>query len=141
MASLNDEILSSLILKANEAKSQSYSPYSQFRVGCAVLTSTGEMVTGCNVENASYGGCICAERTALVKAVSEGHRQFIACCVTSDLKDEYCTPCGICRQFISEFGLDIMIVLTASNLQHKLVPIKELLPYAFGPSDLDKNKG
>lgn len=90
---------SELITLSKKARDASYSPYSKFRVGCALLTTSGEFITGANIENASYGGCICAERTALVKAVSEGKKTFTALAVASDL-DDYCSPCGICRQFI-----------------------------------------
>lgn len=88
-----------LLEYAQVARNGSYSPYSKFRVGASLLLSDGSFVTGANVENASYGGAICAERTALVKAVSEGKKDFIALAVAADI-DEPCSPCGICRQFI-----------------------------------------
>ncbi|OZJ01718.1 hypothetical protein BZG36_05178 [Bifiguratus adelaidae] len=93
-----------LIDLALEARNASYSPYSNFRVGAALLAEDGTFFKGCNVENASYGGAICAERTAYVKAISEGYKSFIGLAVATDLTDDFCSPCGICRQFISEFG-------------------------------------
>lgn len=96
------ELLKQLIQKSFEAKEMAYSPYSKFRVGAAILTESGEYITGCNVENASYGLCICAERTAICKAVSEGHHKFKAIAVSSDLEDKFISPCGSCRQFLIE---------------------------------------
>lgn len=84
---------------SQSARSLSYSPYSKFRVGCAFLLSSGEFVQGANLENASYGGCICAERSAMCKSILEGKRDFVALAVAADI-DAPCTPCGICRQFI-----------------------------------------
>ncbi|TPX32145.1 cytidine deaminase [Synchytrium microbalum] len=115
---------------ARHAKENSYSPYSKFRVGAALLLKSGKIYMGCNVENVSFGASICAERTAVVKAVSEGHRDFIAIAVASDLED-YITPCGICRQFICEFGKNIIIQLTKLNGQYKTKSIDDLLPGGF----------
>lgn len=106
-----------------------YVPYSKFRVGAALLTKTGEVYTGVNVENASYGATICAERTALVKAVSEGHRDFEAIAIASSSGEAY--PCGICRQFVFEFG-DHIKVITGEDADHLHVSeICELLPSGF----------
>ena len=93
------------------------------------------MYTGCNVENASYGGAICAERTALVKAVSDGHQTFERIVVATDLK-EPCSPCGICRQFIREFGVDIVIECVGSQGEVAFYTLEELLPHSFGPEQL-----
>ncbi|KAI9146001.1 cytidine deaminase-like protein [Paraphysoderma sedebokerense] len=125
-----------LIHNAFEAKNFSYSPYSKFRVGAALLTKSGKYFTGCNVENASYGGCICAERTAYVKAVSEGHKDMFAICVSTDI--DYATPCGFCRQFMVEFGKETTVILTNSKREYKMMKLKELLPLSFGPEDLSK---
>merc|ERR1712076_135430 len=84
-------------------KDRAYCPYSKFRVGCALLTKSGEVFTGCNVENAAFGECICGERVAVTKAVSEGHREFIGCVVSVDI-DMVKGPCGSCRQVFREFG-------------------------------------
>ncbi|CAD6570413.1 MAG: hypothetical protein CYPHOPRED_003926 [Cyphobasidiales sp. Tagirdzhanova-0007] len=152
MADLRDMTLDErfrLLTLAQTARSGSYSPYSKFRVGAALLLSDGTFVTGANIENASYGGAICAERTALVKAVSEGKKRFVALAVAADI-DEPCSPCGICRQFIREFcSLDMPILLIPSShvpsdpsgLTSKAVietTLGHLLPMSFGPDDLVK---
>lgn len=121
--------------RAREACKHSYSPYSKFPVGAAVLTSDGKVFTGCNVENASYGNTICAERTAIVKAVSEGFREFsMIAVVCENAKDAW--PCGACRQFISEFGGNISVVAEGKNGQIQQCQISELLPRMFGPGEL-----
>lgn len=141
-----------VIQGALQAKESAYSPYSKFRVGAALLTPSGEIIQGCNVENASYGGTICAERTALVKAISEGKKTFVALAVTSDVA-AHISPCGICRQFIREFcALSMPIYLAPSDHpasrkseeEDKNVKadgvlettLGELLPYSFGPEQL-----
>ncbi|KAI9204964.1 cytidine deaminase-like protein [Polychytrium aggregatum] len=105
---LTPEIERHLAGQAQQAKAHSYSPYSKFRVGAALLAKSGRIYSGCNVENASYGGCICAERTAFVKAVSEGEREFVAIFISSDLED-FISPCGMCRQFMVEFGKGLKV--------------------------------
>eukprot|EP00834_Sanchytrium_tribonematis_P002151 NODE_60_length_27201_cov_1.043318.p21 type:complete len:132 gc:universal NODE_60_length_27201_cov_1.043318:14836-15231(+) len=120
-----------------DAKEKAYCPYSKFRVGCAVLTTDDLLYTGCNVENASYGGAICAERTAICKAVSEGHQKFKALGVITDLQDP-ATPCGICRQFIREFGKDTLIFCFGNNGKTLKMTLEEFLPKSFGPEDLNK---
>ncbi|KAI9351318.1 cytidine deaminase-like protein [Obelidium mucronatum] len=122
---------------AISAKSQSYSPYSKFPVGASVLTESGELFLGCNVENASYGGAICAERTGFVKAVSEGHRKFIAVAVVTNLK-KFASPCGFCRQFMVEFGKDQQVYLFQQDGSVKFYVLRELLPDSFGPEDLEQ---
>ena len=119
-----------LVAKAVGARESAYAPYSKFRVGAALLTAEGEIVTGCNVENASYGLCFCAERTAIVKAVSEGVRQFEAIAVATNGGG---TPCGACRQFIAEFcdGKTLIIVHDTSTHQSVEYTLDELLPNAF----------
>ena len=113
-----------------EAMQKSYSPYSKYKVGAAVLTKCGKVFKGCNVENSSYGATICGERTAIVKAVSEGYRDFeaIAVCGSDDVPS---FPCGICRQFIFEFGSDIRIIMLDENKQMITYKISELLPKGF----------
>lgn len=122
-----------LIRKASEAKENAYAPYSGFRVGAALLTSQGEVFTGCNVENISYGATCCAERVAVFKAVSEGKMQFKALAIASDL-DDMIYPCGICRQVIVEFKIPVIIV---SNPQGQYIKYDshELLPHAFDTID------
>ncbi|CAI9730860.1 cytidine deaminase-like [Octopus vulgaris] len=105
---------------AAEAKEKAYCPYSNFRVGAALLTEDDSIITGCNVENCTYGGTICAERTAMVKAVSEGKKSFKAIAVASDKKDKI-APCGICRQFMAEFGTDWDVYLTSNDAPDSLI--------------------
>ncbi|GAB1350030.1 cytidine deaminase [Ignavibacteriales bacterium] len=125
-----------LALKAREAQNGSYSPYSKFRVGAALLTKSGEVVLGANVENASYGLSICAERTAFVKAISEGKKEFSAIAVVGDM-DEFCTPCGACRQFMDEFcGKEFEIVLINSKDELKILKMNEILPFSFNGEHL-----
>lgn len=114
----------------------SYVPYSHFPVGAALLCEDGTVYTGCNVENSAYGSTICAERTALVKAVSEGRRDdFIAIAIAGNCAD-YCWPCGACRQMLYEFAPDLRVI--CANRDHDFVslPLRELLPHGFGPSNL-----
>ncbi|KZV60416.1 cytidine deaminase [Peniophora sp. CONT] len=133
-----------LIEAAISAKDGSYSPYSKFRVGAALLSADGQIIKGANIENASYGGTICAERTALVKAVSEGTKSFVALAVTSDV-DDAISPCGICRQVIREFcALKMPILLVpsgydASAAEDRVLEttIDALLPHSFGPEHLE----
>lgn len=114
-----------------------YSPYSQFPVGSAVLSKSGDVFVGCNVENASYGCTICAERTALVKAVSEGVKEFDTVAVVCE-KNKDAWPCGACRQFIAEFGASIRVVVEGSDGAVHVKSISELLPNMFGPGALGK---
>lgn len=123
----------SLIDKAYEAMHYAYTPYSKFNVGAALLTSTDEVYTGCNIESASYGATNCAERTALFKAVSEGHRAFKAIAVVGEARvPTY--PCGICRQMLMEFGdMDVLLDKNGTLVIHRL---SELLPHSFTAADL-----
>ena len=120
-----------LIKEALEAQKSSYAPYSHFKVGAAILTEEGLVYTGCNVENASYGATICAERTAAVKAVSEGYIKFSKVAIVSS-EGTYTYPCGVCRQFLSEFMTkDSVIIVEDEKEGIKEVPFKELLPLSF----------
>jgi cytidine deaminase len=120
-----------LLAIAENIKKNSYSPYSNFRVGAAVLTQSGKTFAGVNVENASFGATICAERTAVFKAVSEGERKIVAVAITSD-SDEYTFPCGICRQVLREFGDDGTRVICGNKSgEFKVFKLGELLPNAF----------
>lgn len=133
---MTDEQLMQLAIEARE---QAYVPYSKFKVGAAVLTEDGHVYTGCNIENASYGLTNCAERTAIFKAVSEGHRKFQAIAVyAGDGGDS--GPCGACRQVIVEWGLDIRVVQQTKDGRLTSRPISELLPGAFTPADLGVNE-
>lgn len=128
---------SNLVKMAIKAKENAYVPYSGFRVGAALLTKEGKVYTGCNIESASYTPTICAERTAISKAVSEGDKSFEAIAVTGD--SEYTFPCGVCRQVIREFGRDIKVIVVKSEEEYKIFTLDELLPNSFGPEDLKEN--
>jgi len=119
-----------LVSRAEAMKEKSYVPYSNFPVGAALLTADGAVFTGCNVENAAYGACICAEQTAIVKAVSEGHRHFQAIAVTGNSED-YCLPCGQCRQIMSEFAPDLKIICGRADGAFARYQLSELLAHAF----------
>jgi cytidine deaminase len=125
-----------LLEKAYGAMENAYVRYSNFRVGAALLTKSGKIYTGCNIENSSYSATICAERVAFTKAISEGEREFEAIAVASNLKD-FTYPCGICRQFMSEWGLDIKLI-TKSGDKVRIHTIGELLPEAFVKFEADK---
>lgn len=130
-----------LIKAAVEAKELAYVPYSGFRVGAALLAQDGRIFTGCNIENAAYSPTICAERTAVAKAVSEGCRSFTAIAVTGDGGD-YLTPCGVCRQVLAEFcNLETFAVILANSEEdYREVRLGELLPGAFGKENLRKTE-
>ncbi|CDQ62250.1 unnamed protein product [Oncorhynchus mykiss] len=125
-----------LVLKCMHAREMAYCPYSRFPVGAAILTADGAIITGCNVENASFGLTVCAERTAIQRAVAEGHRKFSAIAVTCDIKDSFVGPCGACRQVLIEFGTDWVVYLTKPDGSYKETSLKELLPLAFSPAHL-----
>lgn len=114
---------------AEEARNNAYAPFSGFRVGAALMTCGGKVFTGVNVENSSYGATICAERTAFVKAISEGERSFEAIAISAGA--EPALPCGICRQFMAEFAPNIRIITGSSVGELKVSTLKELLPEAF----------
>ena len=134
-----------LIDTAIEQLKFSYTPYSNFKVGAALLTKSGKIYTGCNIENASYTPTNCAERTAFFKAVSEGVRDFQAICIVGG-KDgkltEYTAPCGVCRQVMMEFcdPETFQIILAVSREKYDIFTLKELLPFGFGPDNLKKLK-
>ncbi|EPB85095.1 cytidine deaminase [Mucor circinelloides 1006PhL] len=134
---LSKEEQKELFNLALTARETSYSPYSKFRVGAALMATDGTLFKGCNVENASYGAAICAERTAFVKAVSEGHLKFRALAVSTD-QDDFISPCGICRQFISEFvSKDMPVFFLNKHGDHREYKFEQLLPFAF---DYDSSK-
>lgn len=126
-----------LIEKAFEALAFSYSPYSHFPVGAALECADGTIFTGCNVENAAYGSCICAERTALVKAVSEGHREFCRIAIVGKGED-YCWPCGACRQMLYEFAPDLTVLVGRGDHSFVTTTLSALMPHGFGPKSLKK---
>lgn len=126
-----------LIQKAVEAKQNAHPPYSNFHVGAALLTEDNKIYTGCNIENSTFGLTLCAERTAIFKAMSEGERKFKAIAITSDSPD-YITPCGACRQIIFDHCGEIDIICTNGKNEIKIFRTSELLPFAFGDKDLNK---
>ncbi|MBA3355746.1 MAG: cytidine deaminase [Pyrinomonadaceae bacterium] len=127
---MSEESLRSLIETATAARVQSVAPFSNFLVGAAVRTEKGMVYTGCNVESASYGLTVCAERVAIWKALSEGERQFTELAVVADT-ESLTPPCGTCRQIIWEFAKHATVVLANLRGQRETVSIKELLPRAF----------
>ena len=131
---LTDKQRQQLIETSLAARRWAYAPYSKYAVGAALLTSSGKIYDGVNVENAVYSATICAERVAIFKAVSEGERKFTAIAVATSIGG---TPCGTCRQVLSEFGQDIkVLIVNGEGIVEQETTIAELLPGAFGPQDL-----
>lgn len=126
---------SDLIKEALKAKEKAYVPYSNFHVGAALLTEDGKLYTGCNIENAAYGPSVCAERTAIFKAVSDGHRKVKEIAIVGD--SNYSYPCGVCRQVLREFGKDATVYVANSETDYREYKLEELLPNSFGPDDLE----
>ncbi len=119
------------IKEALNARDKAYSPYSKFCVGAALLCKNGKIYTGCNIENASYSATICAERVVVGNAISNGDKDFSAIVICS-YSDEYCYPCGVCRQVLAEFvDADFEVVMAKSENDYKVFKISELLPVAF----------
>lgn len=125
-----------LVDLARRMLDRAYCPYSAFPVGAALLCGDGAVFTGCNVENAAYGSTICAERTALVKAVSEGRRGDFVRLAIAGTGDEYCWPCGACRQMLYEFAPDLTVLAARGDGSFLQAGLRELLPRGFGPSFL-----
>ncbi|KAL7423828.1 hypothetical protein Q5752_001412 [Cryptotrichosporon argae] len=162
MAAISPDLLHKAILEAFTGRDNAYAPYSKFRVGAALITPDGDIISGCNVENASYGAGICAERTAITKAVSAGHQKFAAVVVTSDVPTPSISPCGICRQVLREFlPLSARVFMVGATYprasaappafladehahadeyaQHvKVMTLDALLPMSFGPEQLER---
>ena len=132
---LTPETLRRLSLAAREAASFAYCPYSSFPVGAAVLTSTGEIFPGCNIENASFGLTLCAERTALFRAISSGHRSILALAIYTPTPAPI-TPCGACRQVLNEFAPNLFIISLCDTPEILQTTLPILLPQAFGPISL-----
>ena len=114
---------------------RSYCPYSRFPVGAALECADGTVFTGCNIENAAFGPSICAERTAVAKAVSEGHRDFVRIVVAGHSAD-FCVPCGVCRQVLREFASNIEVICLNGAGEEQVFTLPELLPHSFGPEYL-----
>ncbi|MBO4425477.1 MAG: cytidine deaminase [Clostridiales bacterium] len=137
---ITDLQIQELCKAAIDIRKNCYAPYSHFCVGAALLTASGKIYTGVNVENAAYGPSNCAERTAVFKAVSEGERDFAAIAIAGGPEDgklDYCPPCGVCRQVLAEFcAADFEIILPSSSGETKRFTLAELLPESFGPDNL-----
>jgi len=124
-----------LVKIAMDAKNMAYVPYSNFRVGAALLTKSGKVYKGCNIENASFGATNCAERTAVFKAVSEGDKEFASIAVNTDASG-FIFPCGICRQVLTEFSEDLKVYVSNKNGDYKEFTLMELIPGAFTNKDM-----
>lgn len=138
---LEKTLIEKLIDTAIEQLNFSYAPYSNFKVGAALLTREGKIYTGCNIENAAYGPSNCAERTAFFKAVSEGERAFRAICIVggkNGVLTEYAAPCGVCRQVMMEFCKpdEFQIILATGREKYDIYTLRSLLPLGFGPDNL-----
>ena len=130
-----------LIKQAKQAMEKAYVPYSHFKVGAAVLTKSGKIYTGCNIENASFGVTNCAERTAIFKAVSEGERELIRIAIVSSGEDST-YPCGICRQVMSEFMTkEAEIILENANGEIEVFQLQKMFPYSFTQKEYDQLGG
>ena len=125
-----------LVAKAFEMLERSYVSYSCFPVGAALLCADGTVFTGCNVENAAYGSTICAERTAVLKAVSEGHKDDWQAIAIAGRGEDYCWPCGSCRQMLYEFAPDLKVLVARGNGDFVETTLSELMPHGFGPKSL-----
>lgn len=134
---MSEQRYKELLEVAKAAFQNSYAPYSKYRVGAALLSKDGRIFPGCNVEIVSYEGSICAERVALTRAVSDGVREFVAVAVAAEQNPAKETwPCGVCRQCLAEFGVDLVVVVPSKDGTIQTLRLKELLPYYFPPSEL-----
>ena len=142
MLKAQDIPVKELILSALEERKKAYTPYSEFKVGAAVLTAELRIYTGCNIENAAYSPGICAERTAVYKAISEGCRKIKAIAIvgdkTGDSISQYAFPCGVCRQVMREFSNpeEMIVIVAKSCEEYQLYTLNQLLPESFGPENL-----
>ncbi len=139
---ISDETIRNLIAQAITARENSYSPYSHYQVGAALLAEDGQIILGCNIENAAYTPTNCAERTAFFKAVSEGIRSFLAIAVVGSPAGEEITqfayPCGVCRQVMMEFcdPAEFLIIVAKSQAEYVCLTLEQFLPNGFGPDNL-----
>ncbi len=124
-----------LYQQAIKAMENAYTPYSNYKVGAALLTRSGKIYLGCNIENASYTPSICGERTAIFKAVSEGERDFVAIAVVTSNAG---APCGVCRQVMREFAPNLAVIIGNTEGQYKVLTLPDLLPHSFGPENLPR---
>ena len=132
---MNNETVSMLIEKANDARAKSYCPYSGFAVGAALLCADGTVYTGANIENASYTPTVCAERVAFFQAVHDGHRDFTAIAIVGGSKgckiNSLCTPCGVCRQVMSEFCKGDFKIILSDGKTNSVFTLDDMLPHRF----------
>lgn len=136
MATLEDSDIADLVQAARQARENAYAPYSNFPVGAALLGEDGRVYPGCNVENASYGLCFCAERTAIVSAVAAGQRSYRALAVVADTPGPT-SPCGSCRQFMVEFNPQMTVILCNLKGDQLVTTAGALIPGHFGPADME----
>ena len=127
---LDETVQHQLLDQARRAREAAYAPYSSFKVGAAVLTAAGEIFSGCNIENASLGATICAERVAIFRAIAAGCRDLTALAVIADTPEPV-APCGLCRQVLAEFNPDCLVLMANTAGRIRLANLKELLPLAF----------
>ena len=141
---MDEKQIRELIETAAAQRRYSYAPYSEYRVGAALLCKDGRIFTGCNIENAAYGPTMCAERTAIFKAVSENVRDFEAISVVGgrgETPSDYSVPCGVCRQVMAEFCRPSFRIIVAKDPEHyDLYTLEDLLPQSFGPDNLKSEK-
>ena len=137
MTKLTMEEKQQLIRMALAAREKAYVPYSDFMVGAALRAADGRIFTGCNVENAAFGSTICAERAALVKAVSEGCREGFLAIAIAGRGEDYCWPCGACRQMLYEFAPDLRVLCARGDGAFVEARLSQLLPHGFGPRSLE----
>lgn len=135
MSDISETTLKDLIFQAKNASKQAYCPYSKFRVGAAVLTDTGNILSGCNVENASYGLTICAERSAIFQMVTQSHQQIKVVLIYTPTQEPV-APCGACRQVINEFGPEARLVSVCDGPERIDTTLDKLFPSGFGPKNL-----
>ena len=139
---IDESRISELISLADDMRNKSYAPYSGYTVGAALLCDDGSIITGCNMENAAFGPGICAERCAIYKAVSEGHKDFCAIAIAGSPAGEpvsqYATPCGVCRQVMREFAdpKELTVICAGPEGAYKVYTLEELLPDSFGPDNV-----
>ena len=132
---MKENEIKALVDEAFLARERAYVPYSHFRVGAALLTKQGRVYRGCNIENASYTPTNCAERTAVAKAVSEGHTDFVRI-VVAGRSEDHCVPCGVCRQVLREFAPEMEVICLNGKGEELAMPLSALLPHSFGPEFL-----
>lgn len=145
MTDINTDTIKNMINLAIEQIKYSYAPYSDFKVGAVLMSKTGKLYTGCNIENAAYTPTNCAERTAFFKAISQGEREFMGICIVGGKGgkiEEMTAPCGVCRQVMMEFcnPESFEIILAANENNYKIFKLKEILPLGFGPENIRRKQ-